>query len=68
MKANRRWWNDGRHDRDCAYEDALHGHLLGEPLMAWYRRDTIRAITEAGLEIRVKLITRFPMHCGVAYL
>lgn len=66
MKTDRRWWNDGRYSAACADEDDARGHVNGQP--EWLLRNTIRAVTESGLEIRVKLITRFPMHVGVAYL
>ncbi len=52
-----RWWNAGRYERECA----------AEPAYRW-PTDTIRAVTEGGLEIRVKLHIQFPMHVGVAYL
>lgn len=57
MKVTRQWWNDGRYERECQ----------AEQLYVW-PTETIRAVTENGLELRVKLHIQFPMHCGVAYL
>ncbi len=51
-----RWWNEGQYERETERE-----------VFRW-PPDTIRAITESGLEIRVKLRIDFPMHVGVAYL
>jgi hypothetical protein len=82
MKADRRWWNDGRYEQECAAFDVAHPQSSEtwdslqrsrrESSMALALQplhpDFINVRTEAGLEIRVKLRIDFPMHCGVAYL
>lgn len=60
-----RWWNAGRYERECAREASYLPWILGphpgDP-------SAIRAVTESGLQIWVKLHINFPMHIGVAYL
>lgn len=85
MKADRRWWNEGRYEQECAAFDAAaplsretweslqrdrreqFRRMACEPADIPYT-DSINAVTEGGLAIRVKLLVQFPMHCGVAYL
>lgn len=57
-----RWWNAGRYERERAREAVYLPWLTSPPPGA------IRAVTEHGLEIWVKLHINFPMHIGVAYL
>lgn len=85
MKADRRWWNDGRYASETAAFDVAQP-LSRETWESLQRSDReqahrmacepfgpsplrfIRATTESGLEIRIKLDIQFPTHIGIAYI
>jgi hypothetical protein len=52
MKCDRRWWNDGRlqAEQAMAFEQSRFAN-----------KALVRAVTDAGIEIRVRVWTCFPM-------
>ena len=54
MSASNRWWRD--YETECAEWDAAFRHV-SDP-------QSIRALTEDGIEVRVRLYTTQPMYFG----
>ncbi len=60
---NRKWYNEGRYERECQ-EWCDRQWPNSDPDLQSGGYDTVRAITESGIHIRVRCYTTHPGYYG----